>query len=174
VTHGPSHAVPGHHLDRSPTPAVVANPPLVAATLPSTRSGGERWSAEETRRVWAQALEEMDPITATLARAVDHVEPTERGMLRMVFRAESQLAMRRCENPDHRGEIVSVLSRIVGRPISIELVTLSPKVDASPDTPRTSGRSRMQRMREIESNELVRGCIELFNAEIVRVDVPRD
>ena len=34
--------------------------------------------------------------------------------------------------------------------------------------------SRMQRMREIESNPLVRSCVDLFEAEIVRIEKPKD
>ena len=39
-----------------------------------------------------------------------------------------------------------------------------------PTAPRPS---RMQRMREIEANELIQSCIEVFGAEIVRIDKPK-
>lgn len=145
----------------------------LTATETAPASGGDALSPETVSQVWSQALQEMDPITATLARAVERVEATGAGALRMVYPAESQLAMRRCEMAEHKGEISATLTRITGRPVSLELVSLAPRKTAKPAAPAPSGRSRMQRMREIESNELVRGCMELFEAEIVKIDTPR-
>ncbi len=144
----------------------------MTATPAETGTGGT--SGDALRNVWSQALLEMDPITATLARAVDHVESPQPGVVRMVFRAESRMAMNRCELPEHRAEIANTLARVTGNPVTVETTTLPPVSRERPAPPRPSGRSRMQRMREIESNELVRSCLDLFAAEIVRVDLPRE
>ncbi len=145
-----------------------------AGAISRDERNDQGWSEEELGRVWAQALQEMDPMTATLARGVDHVESPQRGIVRMVYPAESRLTMSRCEIPEHRADITGTLSRITGSPVSLEFVALAPKQETKADAPRPSGRSRVQRMREVEANELVRSCTELFGAEIVRVDVPRD
>ena len=48
-----------------------------------------------------------------------------------------------------------------------------PEPQSSPAEPEKPKKSPMQRMREIESNDLVKTCIEVFEAQIVRIDKPR-
>lgn len=158
----------------SPSPASARDAPAVAAVVDTRAEPTAGWSPQELRGHWGQAVEEMDPVTATLARGVDHVESPRPGLVRLVYPAASGLTMRRCANPEHRGEIAETLRRVTGTTVQLEFAALPAPDSARPVTPKPAARSRMQRMREIESNDLVRGCIEIFGAEIVRVDVPRD
>ena len=115
----------------------------------------------------------MDPMTATLVRAVDRVEATANG-LKLTFPGEARLAMRRCDMPEHRSEVCGAVARFAGRTVSLELASAPPKSQPRQSMAKTQGKSRMQRMREIEVNPLVKACVELFDAEIVRVDLPRE
>ena len=61
---------------------------------------------------------------------------------------------------------------LAGMPINL-VFELSPKTAKPAKTEPTIARpNRQQRMREIESNAFVKSCIELFDAEIVRIDRP--
>ena len=157
-----------------PSPGPAREAPVIASVAGSRAETTAGWSPQELCGHWGQAVEEMDPVTATLARGVDHVESPRPGLVRLVYPAASGLTMRRCANPEHRGEIAETLRRVTGVPVQLEFAALPAPNSARPVTPKPAARSRMQRMREIESNDLVRGCIEIFGAEIVRVDVPRD
>ena len=71
---------------------------------------------------------------------------------------------------EHRNAIATAVSQHAGREIILEYFLAEPV--SEPKKAETSGNkpSRIQRMREIETNELVKSCIEHFNAEIVRID----
>jgi hypothetical protein len=80
--------------------------------------------------------------------------------------------MSRCDTPVHREELLKVLRSIAGESVQIEF-GLSADAVAVPAAQKTPAKSRIQRMRELEEHELVKACIELFDAEIVKVDLPQ-
>ena len=60
------------------------------------------------------------------------------------------------------------MSRAVGRPVRIDLDVIP---DAKPAAAKAPNVSRMQLVREKEKDPLVQQAIELFDAEVTRVDV---
>ncbi len=62
------------------------------------------------------------------------------------------------------------MSRAVGRPVRIDLDIIPDSHVAAAKTPALS---RMQLVREKEKDPLVQRAIELFDAEVTRVDVPQ-
>ena len=109
-------------------------------------------------------------MTEAFARMVSKVVAVGTQQLRLEFPANGNLAMKRCELPEHRNTIVQAVSKRAGRDITLDYY-LTEAVPAPKKTETTGNKpSRIQRMREIEANELVRTCIDLFSAEIVRID----
>ncbi|NNE00850.1 MAG: hypothetical protein HKN47_26340 [Pirellulaceae bacterium] len=153
-----------------------------AATTPQTSSAEsqtdpERATASLTRasvkNLWDQAVCQVEPATATLARSVHRVELSGKNKLRLVFAAESKLSLTRFDSVEHRTAMSTALATLVGQEIQMEC-SLAPSTKvASKPVPKQSSKDRMQRMREIESHPLVKACSELFGAEIVKVDHPR-
>lgn len=128
------------------------------------------WTQAEAQRVWQETLGDLESMTEAFARMVTQVVAVGTQQLRLQFPANGNLAMKRCELPEHRDAIVQAVSQRAGRAITLdyylaEAVVAPKKAETTVNKP-----SRIQRMREIEANELVRSCIELFNAEIVRID----
>ena len=128
------------------------------------------WTQAEAQRVWQETLGDLESMTEAFARMVNKVVAVGTQQLRLQFPANGNLAMKRCELPEHRNAIVHAVSQRAGRDITLdyclaEAVAAPKKAETTVNKP-----SRIQRMREIETNELVRNCIELFDAEIVRID----
>ena len=112
-------------------------------------------------------------MTETFAKVASKVQASGDNTLVLVFPADSALAMTRCELPEHKTVISKAVAAAAGRPIALEFKAGPATVKAVVAEPVAKGPSRMQRMREIESNDLVKTCIEVFDAQIVRVDKPR-
>jgi len=133
-------------------------------------NSSSQWNQQEAQKVWQAALSDLESMTEAFARMVSKVVAVGSHQLRLEFPANGNLAMKRCELPEHRNTITTAVSQHAGREIILEYVLAEPV--AEPKKPQTSVNkpSRIQRMREIETNELVKSCIELFSAEIVRID----
>ena len=123
--------------------------------------------------VWRTALTQMDEITASLARNVERVRSPEPGAIQLTFPAESNLAMRRCKTPEHTNNLSSALAVASGMPVLVSLVASAAKATVIKEEPVAKGPSRMQRMKEIEKNELIVACSEVLGAELVKIDRPR-
>lgn len=140
-----------------------------STTATAVRSAGP-WTQAEAQRVWQEALGDLESMTESFARMVNKVVAVGNQQLRLEFPANGNLAMKRCELPEHRNTIVQAVSQHAGRDIILDYYLA--EAVAAPKKPETTVNkpSRIQRMREIEANELVRTCMDLFNAEIVRID----
>ncbi|MGB0595446.1 MAG: DNA polymerase III subunit gamma/tau [Rubripirellula sp.] len=172
--------------DASALPAVAAEPngdlPTASAQDPAespvvavAEAAAEPvdWTQENVNRVWGQVLAGLEAMTETFARVVERVEPVRDNCLRLIFPAEAGLALKRCQLPEHQSGLQAAVSRQAGKPIKLEFAAApmrkQQKVEAAP----VNRPSRQQRMREIEANPLIQSCIELFDAEIVRIDKAR-
>ncbi|EMI16695.1 DNA polymerase III, subunits gamma and tau domain protein [Rhodopirellula maiorica SM1] len=130
------------------------------------------WNQANAERIWQEAITMVEPMTETLARAVQRVV-AEEGKLRLVFPGESKLAYSRCESPQHKTSLNSAVARLAGRDIALELQLAAPKPVQAKAAPVEPGKARMQRMKEIEANAMVKSIVEVFDAEIVKIEKPR-
>ncbi|EMI52410.1 hypothetical protein [Rhodopirellula sallentina] len=128
----------------------------------------------ELQPLWNQVLDEMDPITATLVKAAEKVGVPQPGVLQLTFPEASGLAMSRCGSATNKDEIVRTVARVTGRRLSLAFATGTKAPVVAQAVAKPKAKNRMQRMREIESNPMVRACIDLLGAEIVRIDTPRN
>ena len=124
-------------------------------------------------QVWEQATGLVEPITATLARSVDRIELHGGDKIRLVFPADSTMTVRRIDMPEHRGALIKAVSQLTGKNVNLELVTSPAVATEKAPTQRQSGKERMQRMREIENHPMIKACVELFDAQVVKIDKPR-
>jgi DNA polymerase-3 subunit gamma/tau len=154
--------------DKPATPPAADKPS--SGDVPALSRALTRSSAE---KIWATAISSLEAMTETLARAVERVEPVNPQTLRLVFPAESSLALRRCELPEHKTALCEAITDAAGQPLKVELHLAPPVAEPKQQEPAATRPSRMQRMREIEANPLVKSCVDLFDAEIVRIDRPR-
>jgi len=142
----------------------------------ATALGERPWNQETLHQWWPDALVGIDPMTETLARSVDRIQPVGDSILRLIFPASARMAMSRCNLPEHKNAIAAAMSDAVGRPITLELICDAAPVAALAPVKkekRLSGKERMERMRHIEAHPMIQACIEQFAAEIVKIDEAR-
>ncbi|WP_146576282.1 DNA polymerase III subunit gamma/tau [Neorhodopirellula pilleata] len=171
--------------DEAPSAAAPQAAARSAAVAPSTQSPSkpadtsprDQYTDPITNDIlqstWEQVLAEIDPITATLVRATERVEAPEPGVVCLTFPESSGLAMSRCGSPTNRDEIVKTISRVTGKQVSLAFATGTKANVVQKEVAKPKAKNRMQRMQEIEAKPIVRACIELLGAEIVKIDTPR-
>ncbi|KAA1259479.1 DNA polymerase III subunit tau [Rubripirellula obstinata] len=155
----------------SAKPAATEPPEAVAAS--ATLGDKTNLSQDQANALWKESLEQFEGMTATLARSVIAVEPLRPGHLRLVYPAEAGLAMRRSEAPENIGELTEKLSSAAGMPMSVEFHAAPPKPKPKVAEVVAKGPSKMQRMKDIETNPLIQACVKMLDAEIMRIDRPR-
>ncbi|WP_372716267.1 DNA polymerase III subunit gamma/tau [Novipirellula sp.] len=160
ANHASSVSQPSSPAESSETPTPAA--PATAVV----------WNQANAERIWQEAILTVEPMTETLARAVQRVV-AEEGKLRLVFPGESKLAYSRCESPQHKTSLNSAVAKLAGRDITLELQLAAPKPVQAKVAPVEPGKARMLRMKEIEANTMVKSIVEIFDAEIVKIEKPR-
>jgi DNA polymerase-3 subunit gamma/tau len=128
------------------------------------------WNQSTAEHAWGQTLTHLESMTETFARVVQRVQAVGERTLRLTFPHDGALAKRRCELPEHRAALSAALSNVTGLPITLEFDLAQTPVPEDSPPPATNKPTRLQRMREIEANPLVKSCVELFDAEIVRIE----
>ncbi|WP_164100408.1 DNA polymerase III subunit gamma/tau [Candidatus Laterigemmans baculatus] len=128
------------------------------------------WDKPTAERVWQAALAAMDGMTADFARQAAAVEPQGKHRLRLMFPADRELARRACEKPERKTQLEAAIRSVSARDVQIDCDLCS--TTAAPPKPAKASAAvnRRQLMREAEGHPLVQELIELFEAEIVRVD----
>lgn len=168
----PVAAVKAAPADVSSTPPIADKPSQTKET-----SASDAYTDPITDSVlqlaWKQILDEIDPITATLVRAIECVDAREPGIVRLTFPESSNLAMNRCGSPNNKDEITKTISRVTGKQVSLAFATGTKASVVEQATAKPKAKNRMQRMQEIETKPIVQACIELLGAEIVKIDAPR-
>jgi DNA polymerase-3 subunit gamma/tau len=163
------------NTEPSPPSPSLATPEAQAAPVAAAASSGEgfRWDTPTAQRVWREALGSLESMTETFAKVVESVRSEGVGTLRLTFPHDGGLAKRRCELPEHRSAIAEAVHRAAGKAIHLEFDLAPPPAPKVTEQPAANRPTRMQRMREIEGNPLVKSCVELFDAEILRIEKPR-
>ncbi len=161
----------------TPAPSVMREPridagPVVSSDAAPASLGEITWTHAGVVPLWKACIGHLESMTESMARAVERVECVGEGQLRLVFPAKSRLTMSRCESPAHRDSIIRTLSGLAHRNVSLEFFAEAGTAEPV-FAPKAAGKSRVTRMRELEHHPLVKACVELFEAEIVKVDHPR-
>ena len=109
-------------------------------------------------------------MTSDFARFYDRVSISASNRLVVSFQAGYSFKKESCERVDRKAKIEKTLSQIVGRPMLVDLAVLPEEIQESPT--QQPKKSRRQRMRETEANPLVSKALEVFDAEVQRVEEP--
>lgn len=150
-----------------------SKPQSAVAVMVETTADPVDWTPANASRVWGQVLTKLESMTETFARVVERVEPIGDNRLRLVFPGDAGLALQRCQLPEHQSALVESISREAGKPIRLEFAAAPKPARAKAEPTPVNRPSRQQRMREIEANPLIQSCVELFDAEIVRIEKPK-
>jgi DNA polymerase III subunit gamma/tau len=127
-------------------------------------------SGENAAAIWQDALLRLDGVLAEMAGSAERVAITAPNRLVVVFPAGYNLHREGCERPDRKSKIEKALEEVTGTRLAVELQVDSGKTEVAEAPIRTS----RQMKRDSERHELVAHAKEMFDAEVVRVDVPRN
>jgi DNA polymerase III subunit gamma/tau len=135
--------------------------------------GGERiaLTSATAASVWQLAVARLDGILGEMARSAERVAISAPNRLVVAFPAGYNLQREGCERPDRKSKIEGVLRQITGSDWQLEFQLQAGTTPAPPEP--TPVRSARQRKKDVERHELVSRAVELFDAEVLRVDVPR-
>ena len=131
------------------------------------------WKPENVEKIWRVVIDQLESMTESLARMVERVEHAGPNRAKLHLSPDASLAKRRLDSTEHREAIMSSLKQLTGDTIHFDVILQRSSTQKIEPKPSVSKPSRMQRMREIENHQLIKDCLEVFDAEIVGIDKPR-
>jgi len=144
--------------DISP-PGAVQNPPAV------------QFTSESANSIWQQAIAKIEDMTADYAGFCDRIAISAPNRLVASFKSSYTLQKESCEKPERKARIEQALLQVTGQRIHVDFeVRREESSGASRQQPQPSLR---QRMRDFEKHPLVKQAIDMFEAEITRLEEPR-
>jgi DNA polymerase III subunit gamma/tau len=120
--------------------------------------------------VWESAVGRLSDLLAdhcSLGESPRLVAPQR---LAVSFRAKYNSCKTFCERPEQMARIESALAEVTGQAVKVEFALL--EEDKPADVPARRGVSERQRMAQRAEHPMVRRAIELFDAQVVRVEEP--
>ena len=126
---------------------------------------------DSAEQIWTQALAKMEDMASDYGTFYHRVAIPAPNRLVVSFKAGYTLQKEGCERPERKARIEQALSEITGKEMRVDFEVLD--VQEPPSRPKRP-LSMRQRMRVKEKHPLVRKAIELFDAEVTRIEEPRD
>ena len=148
----------------------------VSAAPQATRRNGTPvpWTDADVQKFWADAVAELDDLTADLARQALRVEAAGEGKVKVFYGSDQGLTKSSCENPERKSKLEAALSRVAARDVHVETAfDARPAARVATSPPPGGLATRRQRQRELQGDPFVQQCVELFGAEVLRVDERR-
>ena len=123
---------------------------------------------DSAEQIWRQTLQSLGDVTAELGTCYERVAISAPNRLVVSFKAGYTLQKESCERPERKSRLESALSEITGQTMRLDLELLSDDKETKPAAPTV--KSRTQQIQEAQQQPFVRQALELFEAEILRVD----
>jgi hypothetical protein len=126
-------------------------------------------NSDQVGRIWRSALEGMNDLAADYAGMADGVAISGPNRLVVRFLQRYNSSKSFCERPERRQTLEDAVSEAAGRrlELSFELV----HEDEPHGLPRKPAVSRQKQRQQMARHPLVERAIELFEAEVMNVDV---
>ena len=125
-------------------------------------------NSDSADSIWQQTLAMLGDVTADLAKCYDSVAISAPNRLAVRFKASYTLQKESCERPERKSRLEAILSEITGQVMKIDLELLAEDKQATATAPVV--KSRQQQIRDAQQQPFVRQAVELFEAEILRID----
>lgn len=121
--------------------------------------------------VWRQAIGLIEDMTADYAGKSDRIAISAPNRLVVSFKSSYTLHKESCEKPERKARIEQALQQVTGQPIHVEFEVIPDERGSAAQAKPVQ--SLRQRMREQEKHPMVKEAIEIFEAEITRLEEPR-
>jgi DNA polymerase-3 subunit gamma/tau len=119
------------------------------------------------QEIWQQVLGRLEDMTVDFASSATSVAISAPNKLVVGFPAHYTLQKESCERPDRRKKIELLLAEITGQTVQVKFELL--QAEESDKPPPVSKSSRQMR-RDLEQDPLIRQAMDVFDAEMVRVE----
>ena len=128
-------------------------------------------NSDNVESIWQQAIGTIEDLTADYAKFAHRVASPGPNRVVAIFKPSYTLQKDSCERPERKARIEQALRQVSGQSIRVDFEI---QADATPEVRRAQPVApRRQRMKEREKYPLVRQALELFDAEITRLEEPR-
>jgi DNA polymerase III subunit gamma/tau len=126
-------------------------------------------------QLWSQVIGSIEDTTQDFASRATRVAISGPNRLVAFFEPSYSFEKGQCERPERRTRIEAGLAEAFGSPIQVEFQLLEGSSQAArPRTPvRQSAASRRQLMKQAERHPMVSEAIEIFDAEMIRMEQGR-
>ena len=153
-----------------PTP----QPDVPRESEPDFEGGARIFTNEDAGNLWTQILSVIEDMTAEFASRASGVAISAPNRIVVTFPPGYTLHKDNCERPERRSKIEQAAKQLAGGRVGFEF-RVDPAHNSSKPArqPRQSAAERMQAMREMERNPLIRAVMEMFEAEILALSPPR-
>jgi len=166
-------ASPAVELRQTNDPSQKKSEKKIADTsdLPGSTENRCKLDANSAESVWKQALSHIQDMTADYGSFYHGVASSAPNNLVVSFKAGYTLQKESLERPDRKATVERALALVTGEPVHVQFEVIAGEEPVQAKSkPATSLR---QLRRDIEKHPMVHTAIELFDAEIDRVDRPR-
>ncbi len=149
-----------------------ASPHTTADAPPAHRPPPGRLSIEsaDATDIWRQAVSSLGGVFCDVAADVQTVKAAGKNTLVVSFASAYSCSF--CQRPERLVELERAVATVVGDKIKLEFRHESPPPRPSRDRPR--GVSMRELVRQSYEQPLVRQAVELFDAEVTRVQPPHN
>ena len=134
---------------------------------PSERSPGIPLEPARVQEIWQQVLGRLEDMTVDFASSATSVAISAPNKLVVGFPAHYTLQKESCERPDRRKKIELLLAEITGQAVQVRFELLQAEES---DKPAPVSKSSRQMRRDLEQDPLIRQAMDVFDAEMVRVE----
>lgn len=141
--------------------------PNAAPASPKT----SKLDASTAESVWKQALAQIEDMTADYGSFYHRVASSAPNSLVVSFKAAYTLQKESLERPERKATVERALALVTGGSVQVQFEVIPG--DETAEEKSVPVASLRQLRRDIEKNSMVHAAIELFDAEIDRVDRPR-
>ncbi len=160
---------PSTNFPSGSTPAHAPPSDSISAAEPVDQSRPQPITTIELRSdnletVWQQITDSLGDMTSEIAAAYKTLSLPKSDQLVVTF--DDQYTHEMCTKPERKQKLESALQRATGKKIRLDLLLSGDAATRQQETakPRLT---RMQVIRQLEQNSLVRNAIEVFDAEVV-------
>ena len=127
--------------------------------------------ASQIAEIWQQVLNDLEDMTGDFAAAATTVAISAPNTLVVGFPAHYTLQKESCERPERREKIELLLAKLTGHKVHIKFELLPDEVAA---TEQPANKSNRQQRRDLEQDPLIRQAMDVFDAELIRVEADPD
>ena len=124
---------------------------------------------ENVKKIWNAALAEISDMASDFASQASEVAISAPNVLAVRFLSRYNTSKTYCERPERREILEKAVSEIVGKKIHLDFSILRDDAAHEP-VPRPTVKNNQQLKREITSHPMVEAAVELFDAQVSKID----